>query len=47
MWIDAPQEALYYANSGILQYVLRQLLASKPAAGGSMTMFNSSGNRVY
>jgi aconitate hydratase len=30
--IDTPQEALYYANGGILQYVLRQLLASKPDA---------------
>ena len=30
--IDTPQEALYYANGGILQYVLRQLLASKPSA---------------
>jgi len=30
--IDTPQEALYYANGGILQYVLRQLLASKPEA---------------
>jgi aconitate hydratase len=28
--IDTPQEALYYANGGILQFVLRQLLASKP-----------------
>jgi aconitate hydratase len=28
--IDTPQEAQYYANGGILQYVLRQLLASKP-----------------
>ncbi len=28
--IDTPQEALYYANGGILQYVLRQLLAVKP-----------------
>ena len=28
--IDTPQEALYYANGGILQYVLRQLLAGKP-----------------
>jgi aconitate hydratase len=28
--IDTPQEALYYANGGILQYVLRQLLAEKP-----------------
>jgi len=27
--IDTPQEALYYANGGILQYVLRQLLAVK------------------
>jgi len=25
--IDTPQEALYYANGGILQFVLRQLLA--------------------
>jgi aconitate hydratase len=30
--IDTPQEALYYANGGILQYVLRQLLATKPDA---------------
>jgi aconitate hydratase len=30
--IDTPQEALYYANGGILQYVLRQLLADKPQA---------------
>ena len=29
--IDTPQEAQYYANGGILQFVLRQLLASKPA----------------
>jgi len=29
--IDTPQEALYYANGGILQYVLRQLLVSKPS----------------
>ncbi len=29
--IDTLQEALYYANGGILQYVLRQLLASKPS----------------
>jgi aconitase A len=28
--IDTPQGALYYANGGILQYVLRQLLATKP-----------------
>ena len=27
--IDTPQEALYYVNGGILQYVLRQLLAAK------------------
>src|SRR5262249_14878904 len=27
--IDTPQEALYYANGGILQYVLRQLLGDK------------------
>jgi aconitate hydratase len=30
--IDTPQEALYYADGGILQYVLRQLLAAKPSA---------------
>jgi aconitate hydratase len=30
--IDTPQEALYYANGGILQYVLRQLLSGKPSA---------------
>jgi aconitate hydratase len=27
--IDTPQEALYYRHGGILQYVLRQLLAGK------------------
>ncbi|HEY7616486.1 MAG TPA: aconitate hydratase AcnA, partial [Terriglobales bacterium] len=27
--IDTPQEAQYYANGGILQFVLRQLLSSK------------------
>jgi len=32
--IDTPQEALYYANGGILQYVLRQLLATKLQAVG-------------
>src|ERR1700723_1741245 len=32
--IDTPQEALYYANGGILQYVLRQLLAAKPQPVG-------------
>jgi len=32
--IDTPQEALYYANGGILQYVLRQLLATKAQAVG-------------
>ncbi|MBV9573220.1 MAG: aconitate hydratase, partial [Acidobacteriales bacterium] len=30
--IDTPQELQYYANGGILQYVLRQLLAGKPKA---------------
>ena len=29
--IDTPQEAQYYANGGILQFVLRQLIASKAA----------------
>src|SRR6185312_11756953 len=28
--IDTPQEILYYEHCGILQYVLRQLLATKP-----------------
>ena len=32
--IDTPQEALYYANGGILQYVLRQLVAGKPQPVG-------------
>jgi len=27
--IDTPAEVLYYKHGGILQYVLRQLLASK------------------
>ena len=31
--VDTPQEALYYANGGILQYVLRQLLGSRETAG--------------
>jgi aconitate hydratase len=31
--IDTPQEAQYYANGGILQYVLRQLLAHQPKGG--------------
>jgi len=30
--IDTPQEAQYYANGGILQFVLRQLLAGKREA---------------
>jgi aconitate hydratase len=30
--IDTPQEAQYYANGGILQFVLRQLLSAKPTA---------------
>jgi aconitate hydratase len=33
--IDTPQEALYYANGGILQYVLRQLLAGKTKPGAA------------
>jgi aconitate hydratase len=28
--VDTPQEAEYYRHGGILQYVLRQLLASEP-----------------
>ena len=31
--IDTPQEALYYSNGGILQYVLRQLLGKPQAVG--------------
>jgi aconitate hydratase len=30
--VDTPQEAQYYANGGILQFVLRQLLSAKPTA---------------
>jgi aconitate hydratase len=30
--IDTPQEVLYYKHGGILQYVLRQLIQSKPGA---------------
>ena len=30
--IDTPQEAQYYANGGILQFVLRQLLSTRPTA---------------
>jgi aconitate hydratase len=33
--IDTPQEAQYHANGGILQYVLRQLLATKPTAASA------------
>ena len=33
--IDTPQEALYYANGGILQYVLRQLLAGNRETVGA------------
>ncbi len=33
--IDTPQECLYYANGGILQYVLRQLLATKAQEVGA------------
>jgi aconitate hydratase len=31
--IDTPQEAVYYRHGGILQFVLRQLLAGKPRDG--------------
>ena len=31
--IDTPQEILYYEHGGILQYVLRQLLANKGKRG--------------
>jgi len=33
--IDTPQEILYYQHGGILQYVLRQLLAGKPELVGA------------
>jgi aconitate hydratase len=33
--IDTPQEALYYANGGILHYVLRQLLAGSRETVGA------------
>ena len=33
--IDTPQECQYYANGGILQYVLRQLLATKAEPVGA------------
>jgi aconitate hydratase len=33
--IDTPQEVLYYRHGGILQFVLRQLLAGKAAAGAA------------
>jgi aconitate hydratase len=32
--IDTPQEVLYYKHGGILQYVLRQLLAGKATGSG-------------
>ncbi|HET9697777.1 MAG TPA: aconitate hydratase AcnA, partial [Terriglobales bacterium] len=32
--IDTPQEVLYYKHGGILQYVLRQLLAGKATSSG-------------
>jgi aconitate hydratase len=33
--IDTPQEAQYYRNGGILQFVLRQLLAAQPETVGA------------
>jgi aconitate hydratase len=33
--IDTPQEALYYANGGILQYVLRQLMTGSRETVGA------------
>jgi aconitate hydratase len=33
--VDTPQEALYYANGGILQYVLRQLVAGSRETAGA------------
>jgi aconitate hydratase len=49
--IDTPQEILYYQHGGILQYVLRQLLAGKPqpevvSAGMSTVADSSTGSSV-
>jgi aconitate hydratase len=49
--IDTPQEALYYANGGILNYVLRQLLQGKEKpdviSGGMSTVADArSGSTV-
>jgi aconitate hydratase len=49
--IDTPQEILYYEHGGILQYVLRQLLAGKPtpevvSAGMSTVADASTGSTV-
>ena len=45
--IDTPQEALYYANGGILQYVLRQLLATKRAAGGDLVWVGTLRSAIF
>jgi aconitate hydratase len=49
--IDTPQEILYYEHRGILQYVLRQLLAGKPkpevvSAGMSTVADPATGSTV-
>ena len=49
--IDTPQEILYYEHGGILQYVLRQLLAGKPrpevmSAGMSTVADATTGSSV-
>jgi aconitate hydratase len=31
--VDTPQEVEYFRNGGILPYVLRELVAQRPAAG--------------
>ena len=49
--IDTPQEILYYEHGGILQYVLRQLLAGKAtpevvSAGRSTVADHTTGSNV-
>src|SRR5258708_38683954 len=44
--MDTPQEAQYYANGGILQYVLRQLLAGKTTPHGVRGGWGGRSERV-
>ncbi len=41
--IDTPQEALYYANGGILQYVLQAVVGDEAATGGRVDIGGPSG----